>query len=110
MNLLRCIATTAAFTAASFALNASAPLQPLRAKCTIGASEHAGKFRLRIEKETCDGDDCGSNFNSDTFSRLTGITIADLAEDGAHLTATLQAEAGTFTCAGVVHGGALNGD
>jgi hypothetical protein len=110
MNLLRSFATTAAFAAASLALNAASPLQPLRAKCTISASDHPGKFRLRIDKEACDGDRCGSNFTNDNFSRLTGITIAELAEEGAQLTATLHAEAGTFTCSGAVHDGSFSGD
>ena len=53
---------------------------------------------------------CGSNFSDESMSRFTGITIADLARDGAHLTATLAAEAGTFTCTGTVHDDELSGD
>jgi hypothetical protein len=110
MNLLRSIATTAAVAAASCVLHAAAPLQPLRARCTVGASEHPGKFRLSIDRDECDGDHCGSSFSNEMSSRLTGVTVADLAEEGAHLTAALNAEAGSFTCAGTVHDGSLRGD
>jgi hypothetical protein len=110
MNLLRVFATSAVLTAASLALHAAASLQPLRAKCTISASEHPGKLRLRVDRDLCDDDHCGSSFSNDMFNRLTGVTIADLAQEGSQLTAALHAEAGTFTCAGTVHEGELSGD
>lgn len=83
---------------------------PMRADCTIGMSENAGKFRLQIDKGDCEGArHCGSNFSNDSLTRFTGITLADLGREGANLTATLTAEAGTFTCAGTVHDGELQG-
>jgi hypothetical protein len=77
--------------------------------CTISASEHAGEFRLSLGDDSCsEGRHCGS-FSTDSMKRLSGITLEDLARDGAQLTAVLDAEAGRFTCAGTVHDAALRG-
>ena len=88
-------------------------LETLHGSCSVSASEQAGKFRLHLADERCantDDDHCG-NFSDDSMnvSRLTGMTLADLGRDGAQLTATLSAEAGTFTCAGTVHDEVLRG-
>jgi len=99
-----------AVTAISITLSAQS-FAPLRAKCEITASTDAGKLSLRVIDRDCPSDQhCGSHFNSDLMNRFTGITTADLARDGAHITATLAGEAGTFTCTGTVHDEALYGD
>ncbi len=86
-------------------------LAPIHAKCAIGLNETASQFSLQISDTDCPGDrHCGSNFSNESMSRFTGITLADLNYDGAQLTATLAAEAGTFTCSGTVHGHELRGD
>jgi hypothetical protein len=86
-------------------------MAPMRAHCAIGASEDAGRFRLQIDKGDCEGTrHCGSNFNNESLTRFTGITLADLQREGANLTATLSAESGTFTCSGTVHEGELRGN
>lgn len=88
----------------------AASLPALHARCSIGPSDQPGQFSLRVYDEDCDeGRHCSTNFNHDPFSRLTGITRADLARDGENLTATMNAEAGTFVCAGTVHEGILTG-
>jgi hypothetical protein len=92
-------------------LHAAAPVAPLHETCRIGLSKDSGKFSLHIGKEECGGAHaCDSSFGNDSFSRFTGISPADLARDGAHLTASLAAEAGTFTCTGVVQNQELTGD
>lgn len=88
----------------------AAGLETLHRSCSISASEHAGKFRLRISDAPCKNDDNCNNFSDDSVSRLTGITLADLGREGAQLTATLSAEAGKFECAGTVHEEVLRGD
>ncbi len=88
----------------------AAAFEPVRAACTIGASEHTGRLSLRMEIGECGGPHCGSNFNEESMDRLTGLSVADLAQDGLKRTATLAAEAGTLTCTGTVHNGALEGD
>jgi hypothetical protein len=87
-------------------------LAPLHAKCSIRRSEDVNKFSLHVsDGRDCDGDHhCGSNFDTESTSRFTGIMLADLDREGAHLTATLADEAGTFTCTGIVHDGELYGD
>jgi hypothetical protein len=100
----------AALASAVIALHAAVPLEPIHAKCTISASERPGRFRLKIENEGCPADShCGFSNSDEIASRFTGISLADLSRDGAHLTATLSAEAGVFTCTGNVHDGELAG-
>lgn len=90
----------------------SESLEALHAKCAISASEDAGKLSLHIfDTNSCpEGRHCGSDFSSESMSRFTGVSLADLGNEGANLTATLKAEAGTFTCTGTVHDQELYGD
>lgn len=106
---------SAALTVTICAISAAIPAQtlaPLHAKCSIQRSDDVNKFSLRVsDKNDCAEDrHCGSNFDTEAMSRFTGFTAADLDRDGAHLTATLADEAGTFTCTGAVHDGELYGD
>lgn len=88
-----------------------ADLAPMHARCTVGPNENGERFRLRIYKdEDCEAErNCGSNFSNESLSQLSGITLSDLEREGAHYTATLSAEAGTFTCSGTVRNGELEG-
>lgn len=108
---LKSAALVLTLSATTLALSAQT-LAPLRAKCAISHSKDATKFNLHIfDEEDCSADHhCGSNFDTQSTSRFTGITPADLNRDGARLTATLADEAGTFTCTGTVHDGELYGD
>jgi hypothetical protein len=110
MNPCRPTGIIATLAALTISLHA-ASLAPLHARCSISASEESGKFSLHIDKGgDCNGErHCGSNFSSESMDRFTGITLADLSRDGVNLTATLAAEAGTFTCSGTVHDGELSG-
>ena len=106
---LRSFLIAAGLGIASIALH-GADLAPLHADCTIGPSENAGRFRVEIDKGDCFGQHhCHNNFGDDSLSRFTGITLADLDREGAKLTATLTAEAGTFTCSGTVRDHELEG-
>jgi hypothetical protein len=99
-----------ALSATSIGLSA-ATLEPIRENCSISAGEKAGTLRLRTDDGGCHGrKDCGNNMSDVPAGRFTGISLADLATQGTHLTATLTAEAGAFTCTGVVTDGELNGD
>lgn len=86
--------------------------EPLRAKCEISPSSDGGKLSLHIfnDRDCPERQHCGSDFSSESMSRFTGISLADLTHDGAHLTASLKGEAGTFTCTGMVHDNDLYGD
>jgi hypothetical protein len=89
----------------------AAQLAPLHENCRIGLSKETGKFSLHIDQGECQGErHCGSSFSNESFSRFSGISQADLAREDAHLTATLSAEAGSFTCTGTVHNRELSGD
>jgi len=89
----------------------AATLEPIRENCAIGIGDKPGTFRLQTGKSECgDFKHCGSSMSDESFGRFTGITVADLARNGAQLTATLAAEAGKFTCAGTVANGLLRGE
>jgi len=110
MSLQRQFAMLAVLSCAGAALHA-ATLAPLHENCRIGLSEETGKFSLHIDRGECQGEHhCGSSFSNESFSRFTGVTQADLAREGARLSATLAAEAGTFTCTGAVHDRELTGE
>jgi hypothetical protein len=95
--------------AASLTVQA-ASLAPFHAECSIRVSEDPGKLSLQVDKGECEGArHCGNNFSNESMARFTGITLADLGRDGANLTATLAAEAGTFTCSGAVRNAELEG-
>jgi len=101
-------AAIAACVLSAGAINSSA-LDMSHASCTITAGEHAGTFSLSVGDDSCsEGRHCGS-FSSESMKRISGITLEDLARDGAQLTAVLDADAGRFTCAGTVHDAALRG-
>lgn len=98
-----------ALVAGSMAARANS-LAPLNSRCYISADDDSGRFRIYIPSGDCEGSrNCGDNFSNDALDRITGITRADLEHEGANLTATLAAEAGTFTCSGTVHDGELAG-
>lgn len=99
-----------ALAAASTALSAQS-FEPLDAKCEISPSTDGTNLSLHIfnQRDCPEGNHCGSNFSDESMSRFTGVTLPDLANDGAHLTATLKGEAGTFTCTGTVHDQQLYG-
>lgn len=110
MNMHRQIEFAFAFAVATVALPAQT-LAPIHNHCTIGISDRGDNFRLEIGDSDCsDGHHCRNSFSNESMNRFTGISIADLAGDGGHLTATLGGEAGTFTCTGVVHDHELRGD
>ncbi len=116
MHPLRSFAVALPLAMSALALYAFPPA-PLHAHCAIGPSEEPGQFSLRVYDGNCGADrdpdrdrHCSSNLTHDPFSRLTGITRADLSRDGASLIATMAAEAGTFTCSGTVHEGVLSGE
>jgi hypothetical protein len=100
-----------AFAALSL-IGRSESFEPLRAKCEINPTDDSSKLSLHVfdDRDCPERRHCGSDFNSESMNRFTGITVADLAKDGAHLTATLKSDAGTFTCIGIVHEQYLFGD
>src|SRR5580658_7669106 len=98
-----------ALAAASLATQAAAS-EVTNHYCYISIGEKSGTFRLQTDDGNCHGHrGCGNNMSDLPSSRFTGITIADFANSGAHLTATLAAEAGTFTCTGAIQNGELSG-
>jgi len=98
-----------AIAGASIALHA-ATLDPIRENCAISAGTKAGTLRLHTDDGDCPGNhNCGSSMSDVSASRFSGVSLADLANQGAHLSATLAADSGTFVCAGTVTGGELSG-
>lgn len=96
--------------ASTVALQAASP-RSLDRSCYISIGDKSGTFRLQTDNGDCHGHKgCGSNMSDLPSSRFTGINVSDFASEGAHLTATLAAEAGTFTCTGTIKESELNGD
>jgi hypothetical protein len=94
----------------AIALQAAAP-RSLDRNCYVSIGEKSGTLRLQTDNGDCHGHrNCGTNMSDLPSSRFTGVNISDFANQGAHLTATLTAEAGTFTCTGTIKEGELNGD
>jgi len=88
----------------------AAASEPINRNCYVSAGEKSGTFRLQTDEGDCyNHRNCGNNMSDLPSNRFTGITIADFANQGAHLTAALAAEAGTFTCTGTIQNGELNG-
>lgn len=107
MNKSAPVALAVLLSFASMAVHAETKM---RTHCVIGASDTPGKLSLQIDDGDCpSGQRCGSNFSNESFSRFTGISLSDLSREGESLTATLAAEAGTFTCTGTVHDRSLSG-
>jgi hypothetical protein len=110
MLLRNQLAFVVALGASTLTLSAQS-LAPIHAKCTIGISENGREFSLQVGDTDCPGDrHCGMNMSNESMSRFTGFSLADLNNEGAHFTATLAAEAGTFTCNGTVRDHELSGD
>jgi hypothetical protein len=87
----------------------AATLEPIKQSCTLSAGERAGTLRLETKNGDCrDRAHCGTSMSDLPLNRFRGISLADFADSGAHLTATLAAEAGTFVCEGSVTDGELN--
>jgi len=92
------------------ALRADEVLDALKGSCRISASTVSSRFDLRLERGQCaDHRDCGDNETQEPVDAFTGISLADLQRDGAHIDAVLTAEAGTLTCSGSVHTSELSG-
>jgi hypothetical protein len=103
---------SAALVIALFAasLRADAMLDDLSGTCRISAASKPGKFELRLERGNCEGGgNCNNSDMSEPADAFTGIALADLGREGAHLDAVMTAEAGTLRCSGSVHGGELAG-
>ena len=78
--------------------------------CRIRAAHGAGELELKLERGNCDGDGhCNNTETNEPMNAFTGISLADLNREGAHLDAVLTAEAGTLRCSGAVRSSELVG-
>jgi hypothetical protein len=86
-------------------------LQPLHGTCSIAPATEPSLVQFKMERSNCDGGGhhCSTNDNEMSLSNFTGFTLDDLKRDGAHIDATISAEAGKLTCSGTVHDLALHG-
>jgi len=82
----------------------------LTGTCRISATSTAKGLQLRLEHGDCEaGGHCNNSEMNEPIDAFTGITLADLSREGAHLDAVLKAEAGTLRCSGNVHSSELAG-
>jgi hypothetical protein len=91
-------------------LHAEEQLRTLTGACSIAATANEAEADLRLERGGCEGKgDCGSTQTQKPLSAFSGFALADLRREGAHVDATIRAEAGTITCSGAVHDGRMSG-
>ena len=110
MSARRTLTAAALVVLAAATLRADAKADTLGGTCSIRMSEKSGDVELKIDRNNCTGGKhCGNTQTNEPLSAFTGITVADLGREGAHLTAALTAEAGTMRCSGTVHDTALEG-
>jgi hypothetical protein len=104
-------ALSIAFAANCVMLNAEDQLQPLYGTCSIAPATQAGRIQFKMERGDCNGGhNCSINDNEMPLSNFSGFTLDDLKRDGAHIDATISAEAGKLTCSGTVHNLVLSGE
>jgi len=110
MNHQRTWLSAALLVLMAASLRADQMLDELTGSCRISATGTANGLELRLERGNCEGgDNCHNSNMSEPLDAFTGITLADLNREGAHLDAVLKAEAGTLRCSGSVHASELVG-
>jgi hypothetical protein len=114
MNSRRVLFGTVLVALAAVSLRADEKLESLSGTCSIRASNVSNKVELDMNRDTdrrdCDsGKHCHTSNMDEAIDAFTGITLADLQREGAHLDAVLTGEAGTLRCSGNVHDAELTG-
>jgi len=110
MNLNRILQSAALIVLMAASLRADQMLDELSGTCRIHAERDANGLELRLERGDCEGGhNCHNTETREPLDAFTGITVADLNREGAHLDAVLKAEAGTLRCSGTVHAAELEG-
>jgi len=110
MNTRRTLLSAALFVLIALSLRADSMLDELTGSCRIYVSGEADALELKLERGNCEGGgDCHNSDTTEPLNAFTGITLADLSREGAHLNAVLTAEAGTLRCSGSVHDAELEG-
>jgi hypothetical protein len=110
MKLTRTLWSAALVVLMAASLRADQMLDDLTGSCRIRATGNAGGFELKLERGNCEGGgNCNNTQTNEPLDAFTGITLADLSREGAHLDAVLTAEAGTLRCSGSVHAAELAG-
>jgi hypothetical protein len=110
MKLTRTLWSAALVVLMAASLRADQMLDDLTGTCRIRAAGNAGGFELKLERGNCEGGgNCDNTQTNEPLDAFTGITLADLSREGAHLDAVLTAEAGTLRCSGSVHAAELAG-
>jgi hypothetical protein len=96
--------------AAVFATAGGTTLAPIQQSCRLSVGEKIGTLRLETGNDDCEGGKhCGTNMSDVPENRFMGISVADLAENHTQVTATIDAEAGKFSCTGAIKERALTG-
>lgn len=84
-------------------------LEPLHGTCSIAPGDKSDQVRLAIDRSSETGHDHDSGSNV-PLSDFTNFSLADLRNDGAHLTVTMPTEPGDLVCSGTVSDLRLTGD
>jgi hypothetical protein len=96
---------------ASTGANSQAEISTLTGTCSLTVSSNANEVEFKMQRGSCVGDeDCHSNQTDMPLETFSGLTLADLQREGAHVDAVIKGEAGQIICSGVVHNAKLSGD
>ena len=110
MNARQTLLSAALIVLMAASLRADEIFDDLTGTCRIHADRNASGFELKLERGDCaGGGNCHNSETSEPSDAFTGITLADLSREGAHLNAVLTAEAGTLRCSGSIHDAELSG-
>jgi hypothetical protein len=110
MKMKRLALNLALIAVAVASAHADESLHSLSGTCSILAGRNASKFELKLDRGDCEKErNCQNSDGDESTDYFSGITLADLAREGAHLDAVMTAEAGTLRCSGTVHDLALTG-
>jgi hypothetical protein len=91
--------------------SAESEFKVLHGSCSIAPATQPDTVRFELNGD-CEDDrgHCGHNNTDMPLNVFTGLSIADFRQDGSHVDAAIQAEAGKMTCAGTVHDLTISGE
>jgi hypothetical protein len=111
LTALLCLAGSRLLPARIFA---DEQIETIHGACTIAPSTEPEQVRYEFRHGDCqnaDGDrHCDEQDSDAPLTTFSGLALADLGREGAHIEAKIVAEAGTISCSGQVHDLVLAGD
>jgi hypothetical protein len=91
-------------------LGAATAMADTSQTCSITTGRNEGKMEFSWQRSDCKPEThCHEGDSDMSWSRVTGVTPADLQREGASIDARLKSEAGEMRCVGTVHDSEVHG-